>query len=250
MLLIIIIFNIRLPGNNLQILYLAISGFLGLNFGDSFLFKSYQYQSPRISMLLLSISPAITAIIAYFALQEDLSLIAILGMFATLFGIVLVILKGNSSNSENSKFNMKGVFYGLMAAFGQAGSVVFARLAFTQGEMSGFVATFIRIFSSLIFLIPITIVLGKFSNPAKVFIKDKKVLYLTLLGAFLGPFLGINFSLLSIMYTKAAISSTLIATTPIPMLILVRIFDKEIITWRAILGTFIAVGGVAILFLR
>jgi drug/metabolite transporter (DMT)-like permease len=40
------------------------------------------------------------------------------------------------------------------------------------------------------------------------------------------------------------------ATVPIMMLPLVKYIQKEVLSWRAIVGAFVAVGGVAILFLR
>jgi drug/metabolite transporter (DMT)-like permease len=79
---------------------------------------------------------------------------------------------------------------------------------------------------------------------------DKKTFGLTLLGAILGPYLGITFSLISIEYTKVAVASTIMATVPIIMLPLVKIVYREDLSWRAYVGAFIAVGGVAILFLR
>jgi drug/metabolite transporter (DMT)-like permease len=73
---------------------------------------------------------------------------------------------------------------------------------------------------------------------------------LTLVGAFLGPYLGVTLSLVAISYTKVGIAATLMATVPIMMLPLVKYIQKEVLSWRAIVGAFAAVGGVAILFLR
>jgi drug/metabolite transporter (DMT)-like permease len=246
----ILIFNIPSPVNNSQVLFLSISGFIGLLFGDSFLFKSYQYNSPRISMLVMSIAPAMTAVVAYFFLNEGLSIISILGMIITLVGIILVVLEGETSNGVKTGFSFLGIFYAFLGAIGQAGALIFARLAFNSGNVNGLVATFIRIAAALVFLVPVAIMFGKFSNPLVTFKRDKKALGFTLLGAFFGPYLGITTSLLSVMHTKIAIASTLMSITPIPLLALVKIFEKEHISIRAIIGTCVAVGGVAILFLR
>jgi drug/metabolite transporter (DMT)-like permease len=75
-------------------------------------------------------------------------------------------------------------------------------------------------------------------------------LLLTLLGAFLGPFLGITLSLVSVANTTVGIAATLMATVPILMLPLVKYIQKDHISWRAVLGAAIAVAGVAILFAR
>jgi drug/metabolite transporter (DMT)-like permease len=70
------------------------------------------------------------------------------------------------------------------------------------------------------------------------------------LGSILGPFLGISFSLIAVKHTNVGIAATIMAITPILMLPLVRIVYKEKLNWRAIVGAFTAVAGVAILFLR
>jgi drug/metabolite transporter (DMT)-like permease len=244
----ILILGISSPVSQSQILFLSLSGMAGLFFGDSFLFKSYEYHSARISMLIMASSPAMTAIIVYFLLGEELSLIAVLGIIITLSGIALVVLERGTGLNERS--NIRGIIFAFLGALGQSGALIFARFAFNEGKINGLTATLIRITAAVIVLIPVMFFLGKFNNPIKVFRSDKKALGLTFMGAILGPYLGITFSLLSVMHTKLAIASTLMSITPIPMLVLARIIDKENITWRSVLGTFIAVGGVAMLFLR
>ena len=91
---------------------------------------------------------------------------------------------------------------------------------------------------------------GRYKNPYRVFKNDVKALRTTILGTILGPYLGITFSLIAISYAKVGIASTIMSTVPIIMLPLVRIIYKEKLSMRAIWGAFVAVGGVAILFLR
>jgi drug/metabolite transporter (DMT)-like permease len=57
-------------------------------------------------------------------------------------------------------------------------------------------------------------------------------------------------SLVSVANTTVGIAATLMATVPILMLPLVKYVQKDHISWRAVLGATIAVGGVAILFAR
>jgi drug/metabolite transporter (DMT)-like permease len=66
----------------------------------------------------------------------------------------------------------------------------------------------------------------------------------------LGPVLGIWLSLVAVRHTKAGIAATLIATVPILILPLVRIFQGERITRRALWGAVVSVVGVAVLMLR
>jgi drug/metabolite transporter (DMT)-like permease len=143
-----------------------------------------------------------------------------------------------------------GIVYGILGAMGQAGGLIFAKFAFEEGQITGFVATFIRVFSSVIIFLPIMLMLKKYKNPYKLFTSNKSALGVTLVGTILGPFLGITFSLIAVENTKVGIAATLMSTMPIIMLPMVKYIYKEKLSWRAITGAVIAVLGVALIFLR
>ena len=137
---------------------------------------------------------------------------------------------------------------GLIGALGQASGLIFAKFAFEEGHINGFVATFVRISSAVIFMLIVASAAGRYKNPYRVFKKDMKAFRSTILGTILGPYLGITFSLIAISYAKVGIASTIMSTVPIIMLPLVRIIYREQLSMRAIWGAVVAVGGVAILF--
>ncbi|HLD44938.1 MAG TPA: EamA family transporter, partial [bacterium] len=62
--------------------------------------------------------------------------------------------------------------------------------------------------------------------------------------------IGVWCSYVALKHTSAGIAATIIATLPIMVLPVVMIVYKEKITWRALVGTLLAVCGVALLFLR
>ena len=64
-----------------------------------------------------------------------------------------------------------------------------------------------------------------------------------------GPFVGVGFSLMAVQYTAAGIASTLMAMTPIIILLPSHWLFGERITWRAVLGAVISVVGVSLFFL-
>jgi len=99
-------------------------------------------------------------------------------------------------------------------------------------------------------LIPLNYFTGRFTRPAAVFSKSPKALAFTLLGAVLGPYLGVTFSLIAISMTNVAIAATIMSIVPILMLPTVWIVFRERLSWRAVVGACIAVAGVGILFLR
>ena len=240
--------TIHLSGS--QFINLSISGFIGLIFGDTFLFKAFQETGARISMLVMSLAPAITAFLAYIFLGEILSVWGIIGIFVTTAGIALVVLAHQQDSRSTSVISRRGLVFAFFGALGQGAGLIFARRAFIEGDINGFVATFVRIAASLVVIVPMMVASGRMKEPVKKLLGDKRALALTMAGAFFGPYLGITFSLISIMYTKVGVAATLMATVPILMLPLVRVIYKERLTWHAIAGATVAVAGVAILFLR
>lgn len=242
------LFGLSIALSGSQILLLAISGMIGLAFGDSFLFMAFRELGPRITMLIMSASPAIAAFLAYFVLGETLSLYGIGGMLVTLLGIAIVVFE--RSGGAHGPIAWRGIGNAALAAIGQGGGLIFAKLAFVEGEINGFVATLVRILASLIIMLPLGIAAARTSDAFRVIVTDRRAFGLTALGAVLGPFLGISFSLIAVANTSVGIAATIMATVPILMLPLVYFVYKERLSWKAIAGAVVAVAGVAILFTR
>jgi drug/metabolite transporter (DMT)-like permease len=244
----IVALNLSLDLTLGQVLFLASSGLVGFAFGDTFLFRSYEHNSARITSLIMSTAPAISAVIGYVALDERLSLLAWLGMFVTLSGIALVIQEGRNGAPAMRQFTRAGVIFALLASVGQAGGLVLAKKAFLIGPVDGFVATFVRLGAAIAVVLPLNVLTGRYRQPVKVFAADRKAFALTIIGAFFGPFLGVTFSLIAIANTSVAIAATIMATVPVLMLPTVRVVHKEVLTWRSVVGALAAVAGVALLF--
>jgi drug/metabolite transporter (DMT)-like permease len=234
-----------------QYLYLSFSGFLGLVFGDSFMFKGFQHVGARITMLIMALSPAIAAVLAYVVLGEHMPALGIAGIAVTLGGIIWVVLERKPGEEERKqKMSWMGLFYAFLGAAGQGSGLVFAKLAFREGSVNGIVATLIRIAAAWLILIPIAAVTKNLKNPVTTFRTERRALWLTAGGAVVGPFLGITFSLIAVAHTQVGVAATIMAMVPIVMLPLLRIFHNERLTWKSIAGAFVAVAGVVLLFLK
>ena len=232
-----------------QITFLGLSGLVGLVFGDGFLFKSFQHIGARLSMLIMSLAPPISAILAYFFLGEFISFLEILGILVTILGIAIVVLQKQENPYSKYKISRIGILYAFLGAVGQGIGLILAKFAFNQGEINGFVATFYRMIPAIIVLFPLTILIQKSVNPFKVYIKNSKAFLYTIVGSIIGPYLGITFSLIAIANTYVGIAATIMATVPVIMLPLVKYYYREKLSLLSILGAFIAVGGIGILFL-
>ena len=233
-----------------QIINLAISGVIGLILGDTFLFKAFQNIGARLSMLLMALSPAMSSILAYFFLNENLSAVGLIGIVITIIGIAIVVFERKETPDANYKISKIGIVFGLLGALGQAGGLIFAKFAFQEGEVNEMVATFVRIISSAAILLTGALLMKRYKNPVLLYKNNIKAFGSTIVGTILGPYLGITFSLVAIANTKVGIAATLMSTMPIIMLPIIRYIYKEKLNWQAVTGAFIAVAGVAILFLR
>lgn len=232
-----------------QIIFLGLSGMVGFAFGDTFLFKSYEHNSARISSLMMSTAPAISAVLGYFLLDERLSWSGWLGMAVTLGGIVLVLQEGQQRPHHERQFTRAGIMYAFLAATGQAGGLVLAKQAFMIGPVHGVVATLVRITAAVTLIVPLNALTGRLRGVIRTFAEDRHALGLTLLGALLGPCIGVTFSLIAVANTSVAIAATIMATVPVLMLPTVHVIHKESLSWRSIVGACVSVAGVAVLFL-
>ena len=233
-----------------QVVFLALSALAGLVRGDSFLFKAYQEIGPRIAMLVMSTAPAISAVLAYAFLGEVLSVTAVAGILITLGGIAIVVFDRQHGQNPVHRVKSVGFLFAFLGAAGQAAGLILAKQAFLEGPLHPMVATMVRIVIAICLLGPAMMFAGLYRNPFRTFSRDRKAFALTALGALLGPYLGITGSLIAVSTTQIGIAATLMATTPIVMLPMVRYITKESLTWKAVVGALVAVTGVALLFLR
>ena len=85
--------------------------------------------------------------------------------------------------------------------------------------------------------------------PLRDALHDRKGLTVATATTVFGPFVGVGFSLMAVQFTAAGIASTLMAMTPIIILLPSYWLFHEKITWRAFLGAVISVVGVSLFFL-
>jgi drug/metabolite transporter (DMT)-like permease len=235
--------------------WLGISGIVGLAIGDLFLFEAYVTIGPRLGLLFLSLSPALATILAWLFLGERLSAGKTLGIALTLAGIAWVVLERNTHHSispnESARtahgVNVRGIISGIIAATGQALGVVLAKpgLASNFSPLSGNV---IRLSTAFVALWLVALLQGQVITTFQQANQQKSGLLYILGGAIFGPLIGVSLSLFAIQNTDVGIASTLIALPPIFLLPVGHFLLKEHISWRAALGTIIAVAGVGLLF--
>jgi len=227
--------------------WLALSGFIGFFVGDLLLLEAFVLLGARITMLIFASVPPISAILAFFILGDQMTLQQIIGMLVTLSGIAIVILvKGDRQQSIKLAHPVKGVLFAFGGAVGQATGYIVGK--FGLQDYSPFAATQIRILAAMFSFIILFAIKGNWSELIKGFQNKHAMRHITI-GSFFGPFIGVSLSLLAVQYTNPGVASTLMAVTPIVLIPVAIFIKKETIQLREVLGAFIAVGGVGLIFL-
>ncbi|MDT8324419.1 MAG: DMT family transporter, partial [Bacteroidota bacterium] len=204
----LLVLGLDLALSSNQIMNLTWSGIVGLVLGDTFLFRAFKDIGARVSMLVMSLVPGFTAIMALLFLGESLSLQAVAGMVVTMTGVGIVVLDRRPPAAGKYHVTAKGLLFALLGAFGQASGLIFAKQAFLEAPIHGLVATTVRIGTAVIIFLPMALLLRWYHNPFKVYARDKTALGYTATGAVLGPYLGITFSFIAIAYTEVAVATT------------------------------------------
>ncbi len=241
--------------------WLALSALVGYLFGDWCLFNCYLYIGARFGQLLMTLAPPMAAIAGWIMLGETLSWKSMLAMLVTLIGIAISILSRGEGHQVKLTLPFKGVLLGVGAGIGQGVGLVLSKIGLTHyaevipadapalmNDMLPFASTMIRAIVGSIGFVAL-MALQKDLGKLKTAVKDKTGMkYATILTIF-GPVLGVSMSLMAVRYTNAGIASTLMALTPVMILIPYAFIFKQKIKFREIIGVAVSMAGVALFFL-
>jgi drug/metabolite transporter (DMT)-like permease len=240
--------------SNEQWLWMGASGVVGLGIGDAGLFAAYVTIGPRRSVLVMALAPIFASVGAFLLLGEIIPELAIIGIAITLAGVVVVILEEETRSGEApvpKKLKTYGVVFALIGALGQGIGLVFAKKGIDlnpEMTLNPISATLMRLILGALFVWILMIVAGRFSQLSRA-VRSRDGMTNTAAGALIGPFLGITLSMVAVTYTETGIAQTLMSLMPVLIIPIVWILYRQRTSWRGIVGTAIAVIGVAILFL-
>ncbi|MCA9948250.1 MAG: DMT family transporter [Anaerolineales bacterium] len=228
--------------------WFAVSAILGLVLGDTFLFKAYVMIGPRLSMLLMATVPIYSVFFGLILFGEKVTAVEFSGVLLAVGGIAWVVTEKQINQSEGEKrYFKKGILFGLLGALGQVANLVTAKFGIVGG-FSTTSATIIRIFIALIILWSIAALRHQVDYTLRQW-RNRKAFPAMVAGSFVGPFLGIWFSLIAIQYARLGIASTLMALPPIILIPLEYLVYKRRISMRGVVGTAVALVGVALIFM-
>ena len=229
--------------------YLSASGILAFVISSYFMLNAYQQIGPRLTMLIASFAPVLGAILAWLFLGQTLPSNSLVGITIVVFGIVWVVAERSSKKKTTIERGdrRRGIILACLGTLAQATAFVFS----SQGVADGFPpfsATLIRTTAGILLLWAVIAMQGKMRSTVRLVISDRKLFGQLSIAAISGPVIAGTLLLLSLQFVPVGVATTLSHTTSIILIPISYFIFKEKITLRAIVGTGIAIIGIAILF--
>ena len=242
-------------------LWLGLSALVGYVFGDWCLFNCYLSIGARFGQLFMTLAPPMAALASWAMLGETLTWKSILAMAVTLCGIAISILSRGEGHKMKLSLPLRGVLLGLGAGAGQGVGLVLSKIGMQHYEaalpadapalmdtMMPFASTMIRaLVGSAGFLC--LMALQKDLPRLKAAVHDRKGMTYALIVTLFGPAIGVSLSLMAVQYTDAGIASTLMALTPVLIILPYALVFKQKIRLKEIIGVTVSMIGVAMFFL-
>jgi drug/metabolite transporter (DMT)-like permease len=233
------------PINTRSMIFLGLSGILGIAIGDTFFFKSLMQLGPRRASLMGSLNPVSIAIAATLILGESPSLGVWAGIIVTTLGVGWVLWE--RAGDKGSESLALGIRYGILSVLCTTGAVLLAKVGVVS--VPTVQAAWIRLLAGSAGLMLWGVSrseLGTWVSPfskGALLAKVAAVVSVVVIG-------GFWLSILSLKHIDAAIAGTLNSTSPLFILPLTVIFMREKLSFRTVLGTAVAVSGVALILMK
>lgn len=225
-------------------LFLGFSGILGISMGDTFFFRALKDIGPKPAIILGTLGPVFTIILARLTLREEISLPARIGILCVLAGVNTVVWRSDPEAPEKKRW-LRGIVFAALSGACTAAAVILAKVGVENADTLQ--ATWIRLFWAGAVLLIGGTAAGKLRHWAFSF-KDRRILLLTGFTVFIVIFGGFWLSLLSLKFIGASISTILNFTTPLFILPLAALFLKQKTTLLEMIGSLIAVAGITLIF--
>ena len=235
--------------------WMLLSGLVGYVIGDFCLFQCYIIIGSRYGQLFMTLAPLAAALMAWITLGQEMSPMSILAMLVTLAGISISVLGRGEHHKVSLKLPLNGVLYAVAAAMCQGIGLVLSKIGMDHYDTTQlpewlipFSANFLRCVAGIIGF-SFLLYFREGFQPLRNALQDAKGMTVVTMTTIFGPFMGVGFSLMAVQYAPAGIASTLMALTPIIIILPSWWLFRQPITWRSVVGSVISFIGVGLFFL-
>ena len=238
----IVLFSIPSPNFSQQDIFtLALSGFLGILIADGLFLESLRRLGSGISAVVSTIYTPTVFIIAFILFNETINLHSYIGGVLVLGGITISVFQPPKTIKKRDLYI--GILFGIMANILTAYSVLIIKPIMKNNSVV-YVALY-RFSIGFIFGILINILKSGIKQVIQKFKQGLTNQYV-ILGAFLGTYLSVIFWLAGYKYTLAGRAAIYNQLSTVFIIILARVFLKEPMTSKKIIGVSLAIFGAMI----
>ena len=238
----IVLFSIPSPNFSQQDIFtLALSGFLGILIADGLFLESLRRLGSGISAVVSTIYTPTVFIIAFILFNETINLHSYIGGVIVLGGITISVFQPPKTIKKRDLYI--GILFGIIANILTAYSVLIIKPIMKNNSVI-YVALY-RFSIGFIFGILINILKSGIKQVIQKFKQGLTNQYV-ILGAFLGTYLSVIFWLAGYKYTLAGRAAIYNQLSTVFIIILARVFLKEPMTSKKIIGVSLAIFGAMI----
>ena len=203
----------------------------------------------------MTLAPLAAALMAWVTLGQQMTPASLVAMFVTLLGIGISVLGRGEHHKVSLKLPLHGVLFAVGAALCQGIGLVLSKMGMDHYDTSAqpewlipFSANFMRCVAGITGF-GLLLWWREGLLPLRDALPDRKGMAVATATTVFGPFVGVGFSLMAVQHTSAGIASTLMALTPIIIILPSYWLCHQKITWRSVVGAVISVIGVSLFFL-
>ena len=238
----IILFSIPSPNFSQQDIFtLALSGFLGILIADGLFLESLRRLGSGISAVVSTIYTPTVFIIAFILFNETINLHSYIGGVLVIGGITISVFQPPKTIKKRDLYI--GILFGIMANILTAYSVLIIKPIMKNNSVI-YVALY-RFSIGLFF----GIIINLFKSGTKTVIQKFKqglTNQYVVFGAILGTYLSVIFWLAGYKYTLAGRAAIYNQLSTVFIIILARVFLKEPMTSKKLIGVSLAIFGAMI----
>jgi drug/metabolite transporter (DMT)-like permease len=224
------------------LLWLGLSGAVGIALGDTFFFAALKQLSPHTLIMLLTSGQILTVLLAVLFLGEAPTLKTWLGIGLVVAGITVVLWAKLSGDRQASQ--LRGIALGILSVVCMSVSMVIAKKGLA--EISAMQGLFIRMLAAGLTMLLLSTFQWRAGDWLAPF-RQSGLLWQFFASVCVITFGGFWLSLLAIKHLDVSIANTLNSAEPLFVLPLGVCFLREKITLAALTGSVVAVAGISLL---
>ena len=238
----IVLFSIPSPKFSQQDIFtLALSGFLGILIADGLFLESLRRLGSGLSAVVSTIYTPTVFIIAFILFNETINLHSYIGGVLVLGGITISVFQTPKTIKKRDLYI--GIMFGIMANILTAYSVLIIKPIMKNNSVV-YVALY-RFSIGFIFGIIMNLAVSGTKTVIQKF-KQGLTNHYVILGALLGTYLSVIFWLSGYKYTLAGRAAIYNQLSTVFIIVLARIFLKEPLTSKKVIGVSLAILGAII----